>query len=91
MNWSKIDETPQMSTYDENDTQVMTKQALKSKVKLNEDKMPQGDTTPPEKDYYVMVSTEREVAANESARLYGISGGYGGVSGTGSGHASAER
>ena len=31
MNWSKNEETPQMSTYqriDDNDTQVMTKQAL---------------------------------------------------------------
>ena len=53
--------------------------------------MPQGHTTPPEKDYYAYASTERYVAATESARLYGISGGYGGISGTGSGNVSVER
>ena len=54
--------------------------------------MPTGNhISPLEKDYNALASTERFAAANESARLYGISGGYGGVSGTASGNVSAER
>ena len=53
--------------------------------------MPSGHTTPLEKDYFALASTERNYAAKESARLYGMSGGYGGISGNVSGNASAER
>ena len=73
-----------MSTYqrieDYENTQVTINQVLKSKVKLDEEKMPSGHNSP-DKDYYALASTERQVAANESARLYGISTGRGGPGG----------